>query len=218
MSVLIDRVVGLFVAPPAGAAAARHSRTRAQPLSACLICARADAFVLGAALSLLLGRGASGCPVLCVWTGRDEPSRQPGAMGLPAARRLAARLRAQGLEASPRGRVVTISLPADPQAAVVAADRAAGRAPAAMVVVLAGRRGPAVDAIAARQDVAAMALRPDSEPLLARLARLSLERAVPGVVECRAPARGPWEQLAAAGIATTPALRRALAPLVRGIR
>jgi hypothetical protein len=117
----------------------------------------------------------------------------------PAARRLVARLTAQGLAAQGRGRVVVVALPDDDAAAAAAARRAAAAAGEAPVVLaLGGPRGAALEALLDGQDLCVVTIRPGARPALAALARAGLEaRLGPGAVCTTEVAPRPFGPLTA---------------------
>jgi hypothetical protein len=165
---------------------------------------------LGSALAFALACGRR-APVglVSVWAPGDASLRGPWhGPGMPAATRLAVALGARGHEARTSGRVVGVRLAQAADEAAAEAGRvaaAAGSAPA--VLVLAGPRSACFDDVLAAQDLVVVAVAPDGDPVLARLAAAGLERAV----ICFAPPADPARALAAAGIALLPAVRRALA-------
>jgi hypothetical protein len=178
-----------------------------------MLCAAEDARAVGVAAAVLLARAArSPTALACVWTAPDPPrrpdARPPAARG---ARRLAAALAARGLDAAPCGRAVTVALPADPSAALVAAARAAAAAGAAPVVlVLGGPRAAAFDDLLAVQDLLLVVTRPGTGAAIAGLALAGLPDPAPPAGTC-ALALGPaGRALAAAGLAVPAPLRSAL--------
>ncbi len=187
---------------------ARVSASRRPPPAVAVLAPPADAHAFGAALALALARAErSPAAVLCVW------SPQPGRSGwrappMPAAARLARTLTSRGHEATAAGRLAVVRLSASGEEAASQALRvgaAAGPAPA--VLALAGPRAAAFDELLAMQDLVVVAVTPESEPALARLATAGLDRAL----TCPVPAADPGRIVAAAGLAVLPSTRRALA-------
>jgi hypothetical protein len=106
-----------------------------------------------------------------LWTGEAAGVPPASAPAVGAARRLAARLSSRGLEAAARGRLVTLHLPAAPDAARDAAERAAAAAgDAPTVLVLAGARPPSFDALLAEADRLVVVASPDAPSVLEHLA------------------------------------------------
>jgi hypothetical protein len=124
-----------------------------------------------------------------------------------AARRLGARLEAQGFEARVRGRLVWVRLdPDDPQLASAARRMTLVAAPAVLAVT--APRTPATDEALAEQDLLVI-VAADPEGPLARLAAAGLTGAP--VVTVRPLGRGPARALSRAGVRPARLLRRLLA-------
>ena len=113
-----------------------------------------------------------------------------------AASRLAVRLSARGLAATPRGRLAWLQLAPHPVAAALAVRRLAAAVEVPVVVALAGPRNPVLEGILREQDLVVI-VTPDPGGALARLAVSTSE--VPAVA-C-APLAGPARLLAGAGLA-----------------
>jgi hypothetical protein len=215
------RIAEHFVAPSAVGAARQRATDAAEvaeaihPASAlapsvAVLAAPSHGPALGSALAFALARGRRApAGLVSVWAPGDAPLRGPWhGPGMPAATRLAAVLGSRGHEARASGRVVGVRLAQAADEAAAEAGRvasAAGSAPA--VLVLAGPRSAIIDDVLAAQDLVVVALAPDDDPVLARLAAAGLERAV----TCVAPPADLARALAAAGIALLPSVRRALA-------
>jgi len=178
-----------------------------------VLSAAEDARAVGvAAAGILARRARAACALACVWTAPEahrHPEARPPAGR--ASRRLAAALSARGLDALPCARAAIVALPSDPGEAVAAAGRAvaaAGAAPA--VLVLGGPRAAAFDDLLAAQDRVLVVTRPGTADVIGALAVAGLPAAGPPRETC-ALALGPvGRALAAGGLATPAALRRAL--------
>jgi hypothetical protein len=189
MSLLRD----FLVAPRTGEAAAddrarRMRRARAAtPADAVtatslgLLAPARDLPAIAAAVGLAIARTA---PAALVCLAAPGPSPGLRAPARPAAARLAASLRARGLEASARGRLALAHLGGEPLAhaggepparlpdepladAATRALAAAGPLPTLLAVAA---RDDAIDALLATRDAILVALPPSAEPALARLA------------------------------------------------
>jgi len=231
---LTRRIAELFVAPagepgvpaPPGPRRRQTSRgtharvddTRQQtagpPPAVALLAPPADAPALGAALGLGLARARRNpvC-VVCLWSPERVRSGRR-APPMPAAARVAAALAARGHDATATGRLAVVRLSACGDEAASQALRvgaAAGAAPT--VLALAGPRPAAFDALLAMQDLVVVAVAPEADAALARLASAGLERAL----TCAVPPAAPGRALAAAGLLLLPATRRALAAPVAAV-
>jgi len=201
-----------FVPPgedPDRACAATLPRT---PPGIALLSGPGDASVLGAALGLLLAREQrSPAVAVCVWTGGRRARAGWRAPALPAARRLAAALRARGHQAYGAGRLAIVRLPDDADEAAAAASRASAAAGAApTVLALGGPRVASFDGLLAEQDLVVVAPRSDADPVLARLAVDGLAAAAMCACSCEVPPAPPARALAEAGLMLLPSARRAL--------
>ncbi len=231
---LTRRIAELFVAPageqgvPAPARPRRRrpsretvdhvhetrQRTAGPPPAVALLAPPADAPALGAALGLALARARRNpVSVVCLWS--PVPTRSGRrAPPMPVAARVAAALTARGHDATATGRLAVVRLSACGEEAASQALRisaAAGAAPT--VLALAGPRPAAFDALLAMQDLVVVAVAPDSDASLARLASAGLERAL----TCAIPPAAPGRALAAAGLVLLPSTRRALAAPVAAV-
>ncbi|WP_028061579.1 hypothetical protein [Candidatus Solirubrobacter pratensis] len=186
-----------------------------------------EAEPVAAAVALALRRIGRARAAAVVVIGGDPPSRGGGEGGAPAARRLATRLAAQGLDATARGRLAWAHAPLDiadpppvagtppvaaPLEAAIAADVpalrawppaiAAHRLPVAgtlAVLAITAPLTPALEAAVAAQELA-IVVAPDREGPLAELAVASLEHLdVPVLVSTPLP-RGLTRRLAHAGL------------------
>jgi hypothetical protein len=206
MTALLDAIARVFVAPRADA-------VRAVPVVAvpsAAVCGPA-AEPLACALALLLRR--RGPAIVCAWRG---PARRPQLPATAGARRLAASMDARGLNVRASGRLVVVTLDAEPASAAAEGARAAAAAgDAAVVVALCGPRDDAFEHLLAGQDLAVVAAggAPDE---LVRLGVSSLEAIARRAVD--APAIGgiaAWR--ARAGLCAGSAARRALAPALDAV-
>jgi hypothetical protein len=219
-----------LLAPPGGGSAAprspsvlRSSRGRAarsdavaavaEPVAVAVLCGAEDARAVGVAAAAVLARRArASCGVVCIWTApvphRHPDARPPAGRG---ARRLAAALEGRGLDALACGRAAVVALPADPEDAVRAVARATAAAgPAPAVLVLGGPRAAAFDAVLAGHDRLVVVTRPGADAAVGALALAGLPAAGVPHTGCALGLRPVARALAAAGLATPPALRRAL--------
>ena len=206
MTALLDAIARVFVAP-------RADPVRAAPtvaLPSVAVCGPA-AEPLACALALLLRR--RGPVVACSWHGAARRPQLPPTAG---ARRLAASMDARGLSARASGRLVVVTLDAEPSAAAAEAARAAAAAgDAAVVVALCGPRDDAFEDLLAAQDLAVVATEQAPDELV-RLGVGSLEEIARRALD--APAIGgltAWR--ARAGLSAGSAARRALAPALDGV-
>lgn len=188
----------VFLAP--GAAAPRAAE-RAVPASLAVLATAAGGPTAGAALALACGAPVA---VVALWGASSRAG-----LALPPARRLAERLTARGLAATPRGRLVTVALPDDPSAARVAAERvraAIGEAP--FVLVVAGPRPPAFDPLLAAADRLVVVPPPGAPSGLEPLALAAAARLARSASVLRLPPTTPTTRLlAASGLLLPPALR-----------
>ncbi|HWH95604.1 MAG TPA: hypothetical protein VNT03_17215 [Baekduia sp.] len=214
-AVVLERLRELFLAPDAGAADAPATQVaeRAVPATLAVLAAREDAAIAGASLALATARATrAACAVVCVWTGGGEAVAAPGTgLAVGSARRLASRLAARGLAVGARGRLVSVALPAADVEARAAAERAlaaAGDLP--VIVVVAGARPPALDALLAAVDRIVVVPPADAPAGLEDLALSAAARLGRSTALLRLPRTGSGGGLlAAAGLALSPTLRRA---------
>ena len=187
----------------------------AAPPSYGVLCGAGSGLAVGATVGLALRRESRSPAALVLhWAaGRREVS--PRAPARRAARRLSAALGACGHRAWASGRLVFVALPDEPEEAAVAAGRAAavaGRAPC--VLVVAGPRPSAIDALLRLQDGVVIVAPEGDAGDLGALAASSL--AETGLVPSVVPAGvSPVTRIAAVtGLWLAPAARRALAAAV----
>jgi hypothetical protein len=189
------------------------------PPGVAVLSAAVDAQTLGAALGLALAsRRRAPVIAVCVWTGGLPGGSAWRAPALPAARKLAATLRARGHESRAAGRLAVVRLPTAPDEAAAQARRvvaAAGAAPT--VLALGGPRVAAFDALLAEQDLVVVAASTGADPALARLAVGGLASWTARACVCEVPPAHPARSLAAAGLTLLPSARRALAGPVEAL-
>jgi len=206
MTALLDALARLFVAPRADAVRA----VPAVALPSVAVCGPA-AEPLACALALLLRR--RGPALVSSWRGAARRPQLPPSAG---ARRLATSMDARGLSARASGRLVVVTLDAEPPAAAVEAARAAAAAgDAAVVVALCGPRDDAFEDLLAGQDLAVVAT-DDAPDELVRLGVGSLEDIARRALD--APAIGgltAWR--ARAGLSAGSVARRALGPALDAV-
>src|SRR4051794_34782296 len=178
MSGLLERAVEALRAAPAGAPGVLP---RFAPRA--LVLGRPDdAVPVAAALAGgLRERDRAAGALLIVWPA--EPPR--GALGTPAASRLAARLQARGLQAVAGGRLAWLALGADE---LPLAERATGAVDVPSVIAVTGPRTAAADALLGDQDFVVLVTGPDDPPGLRDLAVAGLEAQGARVI-----ARGPLD-------------------------
>ena len=181
-----------------------------------ILCRPGDAAALGRIVALGLLRGSPArVGLVCMWPATALSSRWPSAPARPAARRLQAALTVRDLEARATGPLSLALLPADPDAAALAARRAAAVARGPVVHLLAGARAAALTPLlhdADRVLVAGTPADPVCAVALAGLADEGLDaRCVP------APEPGTARALAAAGLGVPHASRAALATALEGL-
>jgi hypothetical protein len=150
--------------------------------------------------------------VACVHgPGGDPTGAGLRAPGRAAAARVAASLRARGLDADPRGKVVLVELAGDPAAAAARAFAAAGPLPTVLAVAA---RDPDLDVLLAAQEAILVALPASAEPALAELATASA-RALAADVASISLALDPFSRtFALAGLRTPAAVRAAVEGLL----
>ncbi|MEA2134895.1 MAG: hypothetical protein QOC68_2804 [Solirubrobacteraceae bacterium] len=158
--------------------------------------------------ALVLGRPDDAVPVAAALAGGlREQERAAGALlatwpcatppraalGTPAASRLAARLKARGLEAVARGRLAWLALGTDQ---LPLAARAAAAVDVPVVIAVTGPRTAASDELLDDQDLVVLVVGADAEPALESLALAGLEHCTAPVV-VRRPLDSPGARPAA---------------------
>jgi hypothetical protein len=224
-AVVLARLRDLFLAPGAAraeAAPAMRVAERVVPATFAVLAAPDDAAVAGAALGLAAARAhRAPCALVCVWTGRPAGVPPRSALAAGAARRLTGRLAARGLDAGRRGRLVTVALPPAEAEARAAAERAlaaAGDLP--VVLVVAGPRPAALDALLGAVDRVVVAPAPGAPAGLEDLAVADAARVGRSIAVLGLPAGGsPGARLLlSAGLGVSAALRSAADATLGGDR
>jgi hypothetical protein len=218
---MIERIGRWFVAPEGPPAARAQPRPAASDVTLsklAVVCGGPAATAIGAAFALALQRTTRARCALVVRWGVGGGSAAVAAPASSAARALRERLAMRGLDrVAVSGRVVTLQLPEQVDAAVSASRRALAAAEdEASVLLVAGPRTAAVEQLLHEQDlVVVVAAR--SDPELAPIALASLPVDLPSVgcgIDLGLGARA----LASAGIGLTPAARTALAAPLAALR
>jgi hypothetical protein len=209
MTAVLTQLRDLFIAPSEPAPAVQVAE-RAAPATIAVLCAPSAAATAGVGVALVAARRAgAACAVVCRWSGSNAAAGPAESLAVPAARRLASRLSSRGLDARARGRLVTVTLPAEAVAARAAAERAAAAAgDTPVVVVLAGPRTPEFDPLLAAQDRLVVVPPPDAAEGLEALALAEAARLGRATGVLRLPAGGSARALAG-GLLLAPALRAA---------
>lgn len=215
MNELLARVRDFYVTPDTSVSQPRV-RVAAPPPCAAVLGQPRPAAVLAAAAAVELAR-AGGWPCALVGFWRTEEGRDWRLPPRRPARRLAARLSAQGLEPEASGRLARIWLPDDAVLAVADAERAIAAARVPTAIALAGPREPELDALLRVQDVVVLARPPQADPALDELARDSLAGLSPATVVCAVSAGPAARALALAGAAVPSVLRGALRPALEAV-
>jgi hypothetical protein len=125
----------------------------------------------------------------------------------PGAARLAASLRARGLAADARGRVVIVDLAREEGDAAGAAARALAAAGALPTVLAVAARDPDLDVLLAAQDAVLVALPPSTDATLAELAASGAARLAPRATSIALHLGPASRALALAGVRAPAALR-----------
>jgi hypothetical protein len=212
-----------FLIAPREAAEAAAPRRLRLPLRAR---ERAGAAAVPPSLGVLAP--ARDLPAVAVAVGVVVARRNPAALvcvhardvGLPApaaraparaaAARLAASLRARGLAADARGRVVIVDLAREEGDAAGAAARALAAAGALPTVLAVSAREPDLDVLLAAQDAILVALPPSTDPTLAELAASGAARLAARATSITVRLDPASRALALAGARAPAALRAAV--------
>jgi hypothetical protein len=176
-----------------------------------LACAR-DVRALAVAAGTIVARRHHAA-LVCVCGQGDEPGVAFRAPPRTEAARLAASLRARGLEADARGKVALVDAARTDDSAAVAARALAAAGPLPTILAVAARDVD-VDVLLAAQDAIVVALPPSTEPALVELTTTSareLAADVAGVVVALDPAS---RALALAGLRAPTSLREAVQALI----
>ena len=215
-------------APPVASPTTPPSRTRPSPATpaavdqpaplvrpaitdAIVLAADAAAVPVGAACAgELRARARTGAALLCVWHPTAEPADElelwdddrppstPTGATTPAARRLAVRLAAHGLEATARGRLAWLRLEPEPSEAAAQARRCLAIAGAPVVIALAGPRDEALESLIAEVGLVLAVLPAGADPALRELVSAGLPNTGSSII---APLRaGPPRWAAMAGL------------------
>jgi hypothetical protein len=169
-----------------------------------------DVHPLAVAAGLVVARRHPAAVVCVHAPGMDPLAPALRAPARPAAARLAASLRARGLEADARGKVALVHLgrgDAEPTAAAAGAIGAAGPLP---IVLAVAARDPDVDVLLATQDAILVALPPSAEPALVELATASARALTPNVATITLSLDPASRALALAGMRAPASLRDAV--------
>jgi hypothetical protein len=224
-AVVLARLRGLFLEPcstPAVQRPASRVVERAAPPALGVLTGPAEAAAAGAALGLVAATATGRpCALVCRWTGAEPGDDAPptSAPSVGAARRLAARLGARGLDAIARGRLVTIELPAAAATARAAAERAiAAASDVPVVLVIAGPRTVTLDPLLAELDRLVVVPPPGAPAALEHLAVAAAARAGRATSVLRFPSSGTAAHrlTVSCGLLLSPSLRAAAESALRG--
>jgi hypothetical protein len=150
--------------------------------------------------------------LVCLHAPGHEPSAPAvRAPARSAAARLAASLRARGLDADARGRVAVVDLSCG-QGEAARALAASGSLPTVLGVAV---RNPELDGLLAAQDAMLVALAPSTDPALAELAASSAARLVPSAASIVVSLDPASRALALAGLRVPAAVRGAVEGVLR---
>jgi len=228
MTALLARLASHFVDPcplavgaagaageqdPRGQALKRRSAAdTAVPAHIALVCQPRDASALGCAIALgLVAMTRAGSAVVCLWAPGPFAAAPLRAPALPAARRLASRLAADGHDVSTRGRLAVVRLPAVPAQASTAVAALASAAPSVhRVVVLAGPADGAFDDAITAMDLVLVAAPTGAATALGRLAIAGLSEVATSARELDVPITPAARLVARAGLLLPAATRAAV--------
>ena len=213
----LDRLRDLFLAADA-TRPAQQVAERAVPATLGVLVAPGDALVAGAAVALAAAAGRrSSCALVCHWTGADPAESPRSGLATGAARKLVGRLINRGLAAGACGRLVTVALPASETESRAATERAlatAGDLP--VVLVVAGPRPPALDALLATLDRLIVIPPSDAAPGLEPLALTAAAHLGRSANLLHLPTTTTGRLLTATGLPLSPAWRTAATAALRG--
>jgi hypothetical protein len=196
---LIARAGQFFVAPAPPVAFA-PPRTRAATVG--VLAPEVDLLAAAGAEAAALRRAAGASAALvCVWR---RPAVAP-APGLPAAARLAAKLRRREIPARAAGALCVVALPHDAAEAARAATAAMAAADAPAVVATT-RRDAAFDGLLATLDALVLAAGPATDPVLAGVATADLAGLGPPVERRSVAGTAVARRFAALGLAAPAAI------------
>ncbi len=190
----------------------------AAPIQAAVLGAPAAVVPVAAACAgELRARSRAAAALICIWRPGEAPApalepepdapdapdapaaRSPAGATTPGARRLAARLAAQDLNATACGRLAWLALAPDPAAAAGQFRRCRAAAGAPLVLAVAGARPAPFEPLLADLDLCVAVLPPDIDPALRELTVATLPAGGHAVVPPLAP--GPPRWAAMAGLA-----------------
>ena len=185
---------------------------RAAAASIAVLAPAREVRALGAAVGLVALRRHPAALVCVHAPGDAAPGASLRAPARTAAARLAASLRARGLDADPRGRVVLVEAgDDDPATAASRALSAAGPLPTVLAVAA---RDPDLDVLLGAQDAILVALPPSTDPALAALAAASACQLAPSAASIPLAFDPLSRTLALSGLRAPAALRAAVEALV----
>lgn len=199
-------------APASGAGA-----SAVRPPRIAVVCSRRDARLAGAAAGLALGHLTRASAVtVAEWSGRpaEQAADRPAT---PAARRTAGALRDLGLAAGCGGRLARALLAPDEAEAAAEARALSEQSAAPSVLVVAGPRGPAFEALLAGQDLVVLVARPAADPELVAIAAAELSRLGMPTVSVELPSSPAATALARSGTALVAPLRGPLLAALGGL-
>jgi hypothetical protein len=213
----LNRLRDLFLAAD-GPRPAQQVAERTVPATLGVLVSPGDAAAAGAALALAAASGRrSPCALVCHWTGADPIGPPRSGLATGAARKLVHRLASRGLAAGACGRLVTVALPASEAESRAATERAlatAGDLP--VVLVIAGPRPPALDALLATLERLIVIPPSDAAPGLEPLALTAAAHLGRSANLLRLPATTTGRLLAVTGLPLSPAWRAAATAALRG--
>jgi hypothetical protein len=146
--------------------------TRTEPATIGVLTRPGDAHLVGTALALAT---RSRSTIIAHWTG-TAPRPPRSGPALAATRRLAQRLANRDLLATAHGRLVSISLPADPTSARTITERLLGSEPSALILVISGPRPPELELLLTRLDHLILAVPADTPSSLTSLLTTTITR------------------------------------------
>jgi hypothetical protein len=185
---------------------------RQPPVDAAVLAAGTDAMAVGAALAgELRARGRHRTALVLVWDPRREaPNPTPA---WPCARNLAAELAVDQVVA-PRGRIVLVQLPHEPEAAAIAASRLSREASVPTVMVVAGPRTSVLNELLSTCDVLVVLESAGLPGYVAELATAELRLLNPRVLVERPLGGAARRLLAHAGVSRARRLRARMEELL----
>jgi hypothetical protein len=170
-----------------------------------------DVRAVGVAVGLVAARRHPAALVCVPAPGEEAAGAALRGPPRAAAARLAASLRARGLRADARGKVVLADVAQDPAAAAARAIAAAGALPTVLAVAA---RDPDLDVLLGAQDAILVALPPSAEPALTELATASAFELTPNAASISLALDPLSRTLALAGVRAPRALRAAVEALL----